>query len=148
MVVKVFFDTDVLVDFCAARDPWFPAAARVLNLAAHNKISAMTSAAGLKDVFYFARKPVGEVKARQIVYELMKVIQICEVNELMWMEALKSPMTDTEDALQLACAVRNGAEYLITRNVKHYKKAEGITVLAPPALAALMASNDISSLDV
>ena len=142
MEPKVFLDTDILVDFCASRDPWFPAAARVLNLAAHNKISAMTSAAGLKDVFYFARKPEGEAKARQIIYDLMKVIQVCEVNEAMWMEALKSPLTDTEDALQLACAIQNGAEYLITRNVKHYKKAKGITVLPPPALATLIVSDE------
>jgi predicted nucleic acid-binding protein len=50
-------------------------------------------------------------------------------------------MKDTEDALQVACAIRHGADYFITRNTKHYKQAKGVTVLPPPALAALFNSS-------
>ena len=83
MPASVFFDTDVLIDFCTQSEPWFPSAARLLNLAAYRKIQGLTSASGLKDVFYFARKPEGEAKARRIIARLMKIVSVCEVNEAM-----------------------------------------------------------------
>jgi hypothetical protein len=58
----------------------------------------------------------------------------------MWEEALGSPVRDTEDALQLACAGRNHADFLVTRNVRDYVGAVFPQVIQPEILLATLAA--------
>ena len=58
----------------------------------------------------------------------------------MWEEALASPLKDTEDALQLACAGRNQAQFLVTRNGKDYLGALYPQVILPEQLLATLAA--------
>lgn len=48
--------------------------------------------------------------------------------------ALTLPMRDYEDAIQAACALKIGADYIVTRNVKDF---EGVEISSEPAGAVL-----------
>jgi hypothetical protein len=56
----------------------------------------------------------------------------------MWEETLSSPVKDTEDALQLACAGRNHAEFLVTRNARDYSGALYPQIILPELLLATL----------
>lgn len=137
---KVYLDTDVILDFVLRRDPFFANAAKVFQAAMEGHVVLMASAGSLKDVFYFARKPVGaeksgsEKRGRETIRILRQVVEVCALDGLMWDEALASPVKDTEDALQVACAARNQADFLVTRNVKHFAGARHPQIILPDIL--------------
>lgn len=141
---KVFLDTDVILDFVLRRDPFFNHAAKLFQAGMAGKVLLMASAGSLKDVFYFARKPVGaekvgnEKRGRETIRLLLQVVEVCGLDRLMWNEALASPVKDTEDALQVACAARNKAEFLVTRNLKHFAGTQYPQVTLPDILLATL----------
>lgn len=141
---KVYLDTDVILDFVLRREPFFLNAAKVLQAGMAGKIVLMVSAGSLKDVFYFARKPVGtektgnEKRGREAIRILLQVVEVCTLDRSMWEDALSSPVKDTEDALQVACAARNQADFLVTRNVKHFAGAKHPQIILPDVLLATL----------
>ena len=145
---KVYLDTDVILDFVLRREPFFVHAAKVFQAGMERKIILMASAGSLKDVFYFARKPLGPEKAgsekrgREAIRVLLQVVEVCALEKSMWAEALASSMKDTEDALQVACAARNQADFLVTRNVKHYHGASYPQVILPNVLLAILDAHE------
>jgi len=141
---KVYLDTDVILDFVLRREPFFVHAAKLFQAGMEGKVVLMASAGSLKDVFYFARKPVGaekvgsERRGREAIRILLQVVEVCALDRAMWDEALASPVKDTEDALQVACAERNQADFLVTRNVKHYAGARLPQIILPDVLLATL----------
>lgn len=143
---KVYLDTDVILDFVLRREPFFTHAAKVLQAGMEGEVVLMASAGSLKDVFYFARKPMGaekvgsEKRGREAIRLLLQIVEVCALDRPMWEEALASPVKDTEDALQVACAARNQADFLVTRNVKHFTGAKHPQIILPDVLLATLES--------
>jgi len=142
---KVYLDTDVILDFVLRREPHFRHAARLFQAGMEGKANLMASAGSLKDVFYFARKggedPRGsERRGRETVRLLLQVVDVCALDRSMWEEALASPVKDTEDALQVACAGRHQAEFLVTRNGRDFAGVIFPQVILPELLLAVLAA--------
>ncbi len=141
---KVYLDTDVILDFVLRREPFFLPAANVFQAGMEGKVLLLASAGSLKDVFYFAWKPIGsetagsEKRGRDVIRILIQTLEVCALDRRMWDEALASPMKDTEDALQFACAAQNKADFLVTRNLKHYAGAKHPQVVLPEILLAAL----------
>ena len=139
---NVFLDTDII-----RREPFFGNAARLFQAGMEGRIRLQTSAGGLKDVFYFVRKArdsekVGnERRGRQAIQILLQVLEVCPLDRQMWMEALTSPIKDTEDALQIACAGRNHSDFLVTRNAKDYAGVVLPQVIQPELLLVTLLSS-------
>ncbi len=144
---RVFLDTDVILDFVLRRNPFFTHAAKFFQAGMEGKVVLLASAGSLKDVFYFARKPVGvekvgsEKRGRETLRLLLQVVEVCALDRSMWDEALASPVKDTEDALQVACAARNKTDFLVTRNTKHYAGAIQTQIILPDVLLATLETN-------
>lgn len=141
---KVCLDTDVILDFLLRREAFYRPAARLFQAGMDGKIRLQASAASLKDVFYFARKSTGtgqvdgERRGREIIRLLLQVVEVCALDRSLWEEALASPIKDTEDALQVACAGRNQADFLVTRNSKDFAAALYPQVVLPEVLLAIL----------
>ena len=143
---RVFLDTDVILDFVLRREPFFRPAARLFQWGMERRVLLQASAGSLKDVLYFARKATAAEKAgnerrgREAVRILLQVVEVCALDRLMWEEALTSPVRDTEDALQIACAGRHHADFLVTRNARDYAGAVFPQVIQPELLLAILAA--------
>jgi predicted nucleic acid-binding protein len=135
---RVYLDTDVILDFVLRRDGFFGKAARLFQAGMEGRVVLLASSGSLKDVFYFARKPGGEKRGREVVRLLLQVVEVCTLDRLMWEEALLSPIKDTEDALQIACAGRHQADFLVTRNLKDYAGTLYPQVILPEVLLATL----------
>ena len=144
---KVFLDTDIILDLVLRREPFFRHSARQFQAGMDGRISLQASAASLKDVFYFARKARDSEKAgnekrgRQAIRILLQVVGVCALDRQMWEEALASPIKDTEDALQIACAGRNHADFLVTRNARDYAGVVLPQVIQPEVLLVTLLSS-------
>ena len=128
--MRVLLDTDVVLDLLLDRAGFADNAAAIWKANEQGQIDAYISAITPVNVFYIARKIKGTEKARQAVAELLAAFHVCTLDYATLQAALSLPMTDYEDAVQLASAVSQQLDAVITRNVDDYKNAT-LPVLTP-----------------
>jgi predicted nucleic acid-binding protein len=128
--VRVLIDTNIILDFLLEREPFFQDAEALFQTIGSQKIVGYVTATTLTDIFYIARRQTQSIeRARQAVSTTLAVMEICPVNRIVIEAALASEMTDFEDAVQAACAVAQGLDVIITRDVRGFVDA-GLPVLS------------------
>jgi predicted nucleic acid-binding protein len=128
--VNVFFDTDVLLDVLANRQPFYADAASLWSLADSGKISASISAITYPNVYYVLRKNLGWRQAREVLREMEGIFHIVACDK-----ALSIDTPDFEDAIQFLSASQARARYIITRDSSGFKKSS-IPAITPAGFLA------------
>ena len=124
-MTNLFLDTDVILDFLGNRRPFSKLAARIFIDAHGGKFRIHTSANTVTIVYYILCKSVEDRKARALITDLLEFINIIPVTEKILKHALKSSFRDFEDAVQHECALTEDyIKYIVTRNLKDYKKSK------------------------
>lgn len=135
--MRIFVDTNLLLDVLAKREPFYTAAARVWTLAETGACEGLVSAISFNNVFYILRKARDAVAARRALVLLRDVFAAVAPDQRILNQAIDSEIPDFEDAIQLYSAVRARADYLLTRNVGDFP--EGILpILTPDEFLALL----------
>ncbi len=137
---RVFLDTNIIIDFLEQREPFFKAAANVIDLGAKKKIELYTSSISLLNCIYIIRKRVGYAKAVESVKLLMQILDVSPVTKTEFESALNTETTDIEDLTQYQSAMTAGCGFIITRNAKHFPQ-NGIAILSPDDFLQSMADN-------
>ena len=128
--MKLFFDTNVILDFLGERDPFYLSAARIATLADKRKLRIVASALSYGTISYFLTKYYGHEKTIDKLRKFKVISEICELDELIIEKGLNSDFPDFEDSLQYFSALRTECDIIITRNGKDFKKSE-ISVMTP-----------------
>ena len=121
--MRVLLDTDVVLDVIAERVPFAAAASELLDLGEQGLFEAYISAITPINIFYIARKAKSGANLRQAIEQLLQAVRVCPVDRSVLTDALISPITDYEDAVQHASAVAVGLDAIVTRNLGDYKNA-------------------------
>lgn len=129
---RLFFDTNVLLDHLLEREPFADDATDLWSMAERHEISGCIAAISFNFVYYVVRHEVNDRAARRAIKGLRDVFEIIEVDAQIIHQAIDSPFTDFEDAIQHACAVRTGATHLVTRDLSGFRRSE-VPVTAPDA---------------
>src|SRR3569833_3172069 len=127
---KIFIDTDIILDFMIAREPFAVDAARIFSLSEQNKINLCTTGLVFSNAYYILRKLAPHKKVIEKLTQLTKFIGIIGLSETAVINALSSDFNDFEDALQHYAALSEKVTIIITRNIKDYKNSE-LAVLTP-----------------
>ena len=127
---KAFIDTDVILDFMMAREPFALDAARVLSLSENKEVLVCTSGLVFSNAYYVLRKLGSHNKVIEKLTQLSRIIEIIGLSKDAVMQALVSDFSDFEDALQHYAALAGGVKVIITRNTKDYKNSH-LAVLTP-----------------
>jgi predicted nucleic acid-binding protein len=115
--VRVLIDTNILLDFLLQREPFFQNADLLFQAIDSDRILGYVTATTLTDIYYIARRHTGSVEqARQAILETLTAMAICPVNRAVLESAFSSGLTDFEDAVQIACAVAQGLNAVVTRD--------------------------------
>jgi predicted nucleic acid-binding protein len=130
--VKVLFDTNVLLDIALNRKPFVEQAALLWRLAEQKEICACLSNTSVTDIFYIVNKRAGREKARGFITDILDVFSLVDIDEEGFRQALAEDMADFEDAVQYVICVKNGCDFLATRNKGDY--GDRPEVLAPSEL--------------
>lgn len=128
--MKLFLDTNIMLDFLGERDPFYLNAARIATLADKGKIEIVVSSLSYATVSYFLTKYEGIEKTKEKLRKFKVISEICELDERIIEKGLNSNFQDYEDSLQYYSALRKECDILITRNEKDFKLAE-ISVMNP-----------------
>lgn len=121
--MKVFFDSDVLIDVLAERPIHYKKSAEVLSLSEFRKIRGYTSSLILCNLHYILRKLSDEKTARAKIEAMLALLDIIDLRRDDISAALALQMPDFEDAVQASIASRSNMEWILTRNTNDYKKS-------------------------
>jgi len=127
---KAFIDTDVILDFMIAREPFAMDAARIFSLSEKKQISICTTGLVFSNAYYVLRKLGSHQKVVEKLSQLAKLIDIIALSKVSVLQALDSKFGDFEDALQHYAALSENVKTIVTRNVKDFKNSE-LAVLTP-----------------
>jgi predicted nucleic-acid-binding protein len=135
---RVLFDSDVLIDILAQRQPFFIASAQALNRVTQPQIQGYVSAHAVTNIFYILRRQIGTEAARQLLVQLLQRIQVAAVTDEAIRTALQSSMTDFEDAVTSEAANAAGVEVIVTRNITDFRASSVAAVLPEDFLYMLL----------
>ncbi|MTJ47819.1 PIN domain-containing protein [Dolichospermum sp. UHCC 0259] len=134
---KVLFDSDVLLDILAQRQPFVVASAQALNTVMKKQVQGFVSGHAVTNIFYILRRQIGSEAARKLIENLLQHIQIASVTHEVIHQALKSPIKDFEDAVTSAAAMSAGLEIIVTRNKADFVESS-IPAMLPEELLKML----------
>lgn len=119
--MRIFIDTNVILDILQKREPFFAASYQALCSAMDSGTECLLSATAVTDIFYMLRKALGSAQqAREHIEQLSQIVTFADVLGLDIHTAFTRAMSDFEDAVVDAVAERCGASIILTRNVKNF----------------------------
>ena len=123
-MIKAVLDTNILLDFLLLRES-YEGAARIMNFAVKEEFKAYASAHEITTLAYFMEKDeIFPGEFRKKLSELFSAIQILPVDQGILEKAMYSRITDYEDAVLEAVALKNGVEIIVTRNMKDFSHSK------------------------
>lgn len=131
--MKVLIDTNVVLDFLQAREPFFEDAVRLFEKVDSGEVEGAISATSITNIDYILKKVIGRAAANDAIAQLLVDLYICPVDRDILVQALGCNFTDFEDAVQYACAIEWGADAVVTRDKKGFAEAM-IPILLPSEL--------------
>jgi predicted nucleic acid-binding protein len=133
-MIKVFVDTNILVDLLSDRKPFSKFAIELFQRAENKEIELFTSSHSVATTHYLLKKYLEEKLLREILLSLTDYVGIISIDSEMIKRGLKSKHKDFEDSLQMLAANSIGKlDYLVTRNLKDFKDSE-VKALSPDEL--------------
>jgi len=120
--MKVFLDTNILVDLLTDRPPFTSEALEIFSLSEKGKVMLYTSTHSIATTHYILKKYVAEKQLRNLLSELSDRMTILDITHNILKSSLKSAHKDFEDAIQMITAESAGdVDYILTRNLKDFK---------------------------
>lgn len=124
--MKLFLDTNVLIDFILERPLFYQPAAMIISCAAERKIKVCVSALSVVTANFIC---VERCKMPLNVYRrkmdfLRNVIEISSIDSSDIYNSYDSNWKDFEDGVQYFSAIRAEVDYLVTRNIKDFEESD------------------------
>jgi len=139
--LKILFDTNIVMDNLARRDE-YGESLKILNLCENGVLDGVITTVTIMDVMYIMRKHLGSGEVRSAVQILLQIVDVVPALKRDINNALNVDFPDFEDAVQASCAARVKADYIVTRNVKDFKKSSVPAVPPDSLLKILKASSE------
>lgn len=121
--MKILFDTNIVLDLLMDRMPYADDAAALFSRVEDGAVIGYLCATTLTTVFYIAAKTVGMVKAQEQIRKLLTLFEVAPVNRSVIESALVLGFADFEDAVLHEAASHVGADAIVTRNQKDFRRA-------------------------
>lgn len=116
--MRALLDTDVLLDVALRREGFFEESAGVVNWAEGEPGQAAVAWHSLSNIAYLFRP-----NARGFIRDLLRFVEVAPVATDEARQAVDLPIADLEDAFQVSAAIAFRASFIVTRNLRHYKRS-------------------------
>ncbi len=128
--MKLFFDTNVILDFLGERDPYYIATAMIVSLADKRKLKIVVPALSYGTISYFLTKYYGAEKSKDKLRKFKVLSDICALDSIIIEKGLNSDFSNFEDSLQYYSALSTDCDIIISRNAKDFKMSK-LPVMTP-----------------
>ena len=119
----ILLDTDVLLDVALDRQPYVEDSAALLGILECRPRMAFVAWHPMSNFYYLVSPTRGKDDARQFLVELTRFVSVAATDTEGFHYSAFLPLSDFEDALQVAAARACGASFIATRNVKHFRQS-------------------------
>ena len=92
----------------------------------------------VSNLYYMVAPARGGVRTRDFIVHLTRFVAVAAAGAEAIRYAAELPMTDFEDAMQVAAARACGAGHIVTRNVRDYERSPIPAVSPQAALTGLL----------
>ena len=128
--MRVFIDTNVVLDFLLEREPFVEDAVRLFAKIDAGEIAGFIAATTITNIYYIIRKAAGIKVAQDAISQIITDLHICTVDRNILEQAISLNFQDFEDAVQYACAMTSMVDVIVTRDVSGFVGSE-IPVMLP-----------------
>ena len=133
----ILLDTDVIIDLALDRQPYSTASSELLDRIENGAETACIAWHSVSNFYYIVAPVLGGLTTRDFIFELTSFVGVATTDTEGIRFATELPMTDFEDAMQVAAARACGARYIVTRNVRDYERSPVRAVEPQDALSRL-----------
>jgi predicted nucleic acid-binding protein len=133
--MRVLLDTNVILDIALERRPSYAAANRIVRASDFDRMHLFVTASMATDIHYILRKSKGREYTLAFLSDLLSLVDVCQVDKSILLDALDSSFVDFEDAVQNAAAIDSQLEIIVTRNKTDYRTSP-LAVLSPEEFVA------------
>lgn len=138
--MKIVLDTNVILDAAMDR-PGAADALALMQAVIRDEALGIVTANTLTDIHFIVRKRAGETQARSVVASILEMFDVSPVDAEVCQQALLLPMGDYEDAVLASCAVRDGADCIVTGDKGFLSDAACPVLAVTPSAALAMLRN-------
>ena len=115
--MKIVFDTNVIMDVIAERDPFVEVSAKAFDLIDRDGVTGAMTANTATDIFFLYQKRQPDLrKCKEALKKLVLALEVLDTTRALCLMALESPISDFEDALLVESAKQWSADYIVTRD--------------------------------
>jgi len=136
--LKVLLDTNIVLDLLMDRMPFSEYAVVLFSKVEQGTIIGYLCGSTITTVYYLVAKTVGATRAQEEIRKLLRLFEVAPVNRHVLESALAADFNDFEDAVIHEAACHVGAEALVTRNQKDFRKSR-IPVYSSEEMAKIVA---------
>ena len=132
--MRVYVDTNILIDFVCQRAPFAESANRLVALGYMGKVKLLTLSLSYVTAMYVAHKYEYN-NVRESLLAIYNIIEIVDLEAKTVINMLSSDWADYEDSIQHQSALNAYADCIVTRNKKDFK-ASSLSVYSVEELFA------------
>ena len=124
--MKALIDTNVIIDALQSRKD-FNEDAEFAMLQAY-EYDGYIAATSITDIYYIQRRYYrDQEKAKDNLVKILSLYDVIDITRTDGRNAIRSSISDYEDAVLVESAIRNDIDCIVTRNTKDFKNS-GITI--------------------
>ena len=135
--MKVFLDANIIIDVVQNRTDFVEQSSKVLQSGLEGLIDLCASDLTFTTISFYARKQRTTEQLYEIMLSLRDFIDVVPTGKIAIDWALQRKAKDFEDAVQYYAALRAGADYIVSRNVRDYP-FDDIPVVTPQDFLSIM----------
>lgn len=135
--MKLLLDTNVVLDFVLNRSPWAADARSIFAKIERGHASGFLAGHTVTTLYYVGVKVAGATATAAAITDLLRLFEIVPVEKADFYQAVALPVGDFEDAVQMVCALKVGADYIVTRDERDFQ-ASLVPARSPGAVLALL----------
>lgn len=135
--MKVFFDTNVIIDAITERNVSFKNSRNLIIKAANESIDGYICSTQITDIYYILRKYITDSNERKmIIRSILETFKVLPLLPSDLQYVLNSKINDFEDAILEEVAKVNMIKSIVTNNKKDFKEST-LTIYSPEELNLL-----------
>ena len=128
--MRLLIDGNIILDVLQKREPHFEDSAKIWKLCETEQAQGYVSVLTFANLVYVMRRELDPEQIEDVRKGLALIFRFTELTAADIANAAGMRWDDFEDALQAVTAERVHADYLITRNIKDFKKSK-VTAFSP-----------------
>lgn len=128
--MRIFVDTNVVMDFLARRGDFYEPAAIIFQLAKEGTVRLVASSLTIVNCAYLMQRIYGKRDTLQKLAKFVRLLEVSAIDQGIIDRAMAGDPYDFEDAVQYQSALLGQADVILTRDKKGFQGFD-LPVMSP-----------------